>query len=381
MTSQPDRSFDSDLVFESYYGHRQRGPMRRIALFLPNWIGDVVMATPAIRAVRQRFPEARLLAVAKPYVAETLSGAPWLDDLVLWDKTGPSHRRFRFVWGRLLDERLDAAILFPNSFRTALLARAAGARHVIGYARYFRDCLLTRRFYPQRGRDGRPKPTPIIDDYNRLVAPLGVPDPGRRMQLFTTPTEEAAADRFWQRHGLGRTDRVVGLNPGGAFGSSKHWPTEQFAELARRLADLRGTSVVVLCGPAEQSEAAKIAALAARSNVVTLNNEPLSIGLTKAIVRRLQLLVTTDSGPRHFAAAFDVPVVTLFGPTHIAWTETYFNKATHLQRPLDCGPCQKRVCPLGHHRCMTDLTAAEVFAASKQWLDRGMSSVEVRHVG
>src|SRR5262249_14814885 len=93
----------------------------------------------------------------------------------------------------------------------------------------------------------------------------------------------------------------------------------------------------------------------------------LSLGLTKACVRRCDLLVTTDSGPRHFAHAFDRPVVTLFGPTHIGWTETYPPHAVHLQKEAPCGPCQKRVCPLDH-RCMRDLRPAEVYRAAESLL-------------
>jgi heptosyltransferase-2 len=93
----------------------------------------------------------------------------------------------------------------------------------------------------------------------------------------------------------------------------------------------------------------------------------LSLGLSKACVRRADLLITTDSGPRHFAAAFDRLVITLFGPTHIAWTETYHAKAVHLQKQVDCGPCQRRVCPLDH-RCMRGLLPAEVVAAATELL-------------
>src|SRR5262249_13185448 len=95
----------------------------------------------------------------------------------------------------------------------------------------------------------------------------------------------------------------------------------------------------------------------------------LSLGLTKACVRRADLLITTDSGPRHFAAAFDRPVVTLFGPTHIAWTETYFAKAIHLQKQVACGPCQLRLRP-PDHRCMKELTPTEVLAAADDLLAR-----------
>jgi heptosyltransferase-2 len=269
----------------------------------------------------------------------------------------------------LRQERVEAAVLFPNSFRTALLARIGGCGRVVGFARYGRDILLTDRLYPARDGRGRQKPTPVIDDYNRLAVALGTPDPGHRTELFTTPADEAAADEAWTVLRLGRFRRVVGLNPGGAFGAAKHWPTQHFVELARTLAG-RGFGVLVLCGPAEREEANRIAAAADHPAVTSLGVAPLTIGLTKACIRRLALLVTTDSGPRHFAPAFGVPAVTLFGPTHIAWTETYHQAAIHLQIPVDCGPCQKRVCPLGHHRCMTDLTAAAVAAAADDLFSR-----------
>ncbi|HEV3238134.1 MAG TPA: glycosyltransferase family 9 protein, partial [Gemmataceae bacterium] len=129
------------------------------------------------------------------------------------------------------------------------------------------------------------------------------------------------------------------------------------------------SGVLILCGPAEQETARKVVSLCRHRNVHSLAEQPLSIGLTKACVRRTDLLITTDSGPRHFAAAFDRPVITLFGPTHIAWTETYHSKAMHMQKKVDCGPCQRRTCPLDH-RCMKLLTAAEVFAAATELLAR-----------
>jgi heptosyltransferase-2 len=115
--------------------------------------------------------------------------------------------------------------------------------------------------------------------------------------------------------------------------------------------------------------ARQIVAAVGLPSVASLADVPPSLGLTMACVRRADLLITTDSGPRHFAAAFGTPVVTLFGPTHIAWTETYYGKAIHLQKQVDCGPCQQRVCPLDH-RCMTLLTADEVFAAAQGLLAR-----------
>jgi heptosyltransferase-2 len=344
--------------------------MDRIALFLPNWIGDVVMATPAIRAVRQRYPNARLVGVCRPYIAPVLEGAPWFDDVILHDKAGKRGLRGLAFLARLRRERFDAAVLFPNSFRSALHARLGGCRRRLGFARYGRALLLTDRLQPVRDAQGKIAPSPIIDDYNRLLAPLDIHDPGHRLELFTTTADDAAAERVWREEKLHRYSSVVGLNSGGAFGAAKLWPAEHFAELARRLVAERGSAVLVLCGPNERDLARQIVAHANHPAVVSLADRELSLGLTKACVRRLDLLVTTDSGPRHFAAAFDRPVVTLFGPTFIAWTETYFAKAVHLQKQVPCGPCQQRVCPLGHHQCMRDLGVNEVLAAGKDLLRR-----------
>lgn len=332
----------------------------KVAAFLPNWIGDVVMATPALRALREHFAGARLLGVLKPYVAGVLEGSPWLDDQVLLDTRGPWRHRWPAAAAALRRERVDLAVLFPNTFRSAAVAWLGGCRRRVGYVRYGRGWLLTDRLEPVRDGRGRLAPSPVLDAYNLLAVRAGCPPPSRRLELFTTPRDEAAAAGVWYQAGLDAYPEVVCLNPGAAFGAAKHWPAEHFATLAQLLVDHRGSGVLVLCGPGERDLARHIVRAANRPSVHTIADSPLSLGLTKACVRRADLLVTTDSGPRHFAAAFGRPVVTLFGPTHIAWTETYFRDAVHLQKQVDCGPCQRRVCPLDH-RCMQQLLPDEVF--------------------
>lgn len=343
--------------------------MKRIAIFLPNWVGDVVMASPAIAAIHRAFPAAELLAVGKPYVADVLGAAPWFREFISFDKKGSSSQRLLAVAGRLRRGGIDTAILFPNSLRPALAAAVAGATTIVGFARYGRGVLLSHRLEPARGARGSFVPSPIIDDYNRLAMAVGTPDPGRRMQLFTADEDEKGADDVWDRFGLIRRPRVVLLNPGAAFGAAKHWPDDSFARLARLLTHRQNCGVLVLCGPGERDIARRIADASRSPHVHSLGDSKLSLGLTKALIRRSDLLVTTDSGPRHFAAAFDRPVVTLFGPTHIAWTETYYEKAIHLQQKVPCGPCQQRVCPLDH-RCMKELSADVVYAAAERLLNR-----------
>jgi heptosyltransferase-2 len=338
----------------------------KLAAFLPNWVGDAAMATPALGAIRTDFPDAEIVGVMRPVIADVLAGSGLVDRVLLYHPRSRdmNQRGWRFI-RRLRAERCDTAVLFPNSLRSAWLAWLSGASRRIGFDRNLRGWLLTDPL-PSRSKS---TPHPVLDDYNRLVQRLGCVTQSRTMQLAVTDADRVALDRFWARQPAGLRERgVIALNTGGAFGPAKNWPPESFAELARRIVDELGRTVLILCGPAERDEARWIATAAKRPSVLCLADEPLSIGLTKAAVAAADLLVTTDSGPRHFAAAFDVPVVTLFGPTHIAWSETHFPKSTHLQLAVDCGPCQQRVCPQRHHRCMRELPVRSVFAAVQQQL-------------
>ena len=341
-----------------------------ILVFCPNLVGDTVMATPAFRALRSGHPGARMVAVIKPNLAPTVEGGPWFDDIIGFDpKSRRSNERSGAVLRRLHEEKADLAVLFPNSFRSALMAWRSGARRRVGYARGGRGFLLTDRLTPPRDGRGAYKPTPIIDYYREIARSLGCEGDGPRLELYTTPADEAAADRAWGRLGLATEGKVVCFNTGGAFGPAKSWPEAHFATLARRLVDRSDVSVLVVSGPAEREAARSIVARAGRGRVVSLADEPLGIGLTKACIRRSTLLVTTDSGPRHFGTGFDIPVITLFGPTHIDWTLTYHPKALHLHHPVPCGPCQRPTCLERHHRCLEDLSPSSVHAAVARILE------------
>jgi heptosyltransferase-2 len=341
----------------------------KVVIFCPNMIGDTVMATPAFRALRRGLAGATILGVIRPQSAPTLDGAPWFDGLIGLDHKARDPRvRTWAVLRRLRAERADLAVLFPNSIRTGLLAWLAAIPRRVGYDRGGRRLLLTDRLSYPSGRDGRRVPTPIVESYLALARHLGCPVDSVRPELFTTAADESRADGAWTALGLSRDEPVVCINTGGAYGPAKNWPPEYFGRLARRIAEDDGRPVLFVCGPSERSTVRAIVASAAHPRVVSLAGFDLSIGLTKASIRRSSLLITTDSGPRHFATAFGVPVLTLFGPTHVAWTRTYHPQALHIHHPVDCGPCQKPVCPLGHHRCMRELTPEAVYQAAQRFL-------------
>ena len=340
------------------------------------------MATPTLCALRDHFPSARMTGLMLRAISDTLAGNPWIDDTIILEDLGQSQmQRWSGVTRRLRAERFDLAILLTNSILTAAVSWMGIAARRVGYDRECRGFMLTDRLPAGWTIQGY-RPNPLIDYYLRLADHVGATRHTRRMELFVDPVDRQVAEGLWQRLGIVRGQAVVVLNPGAAFGPAKRWPSESFSELARRLVDERRAKIIVLCGPQERELARRIALESERSSsVFAMSDERISIGLSKAIIEKASVLVSTDSGPRHFAPAFGVPVVSLFGPTHIAWTETYYPGEVKLQKSVPCGPCQRRVCPQGHHRCMKELSVDDVYRATLGRLDEsenlGGRSVQV----
>jgi heptosyltransferase II len=349
-----------------------------LGVFLPNWVGDVVMATPALRALRRHFAGERLVGILRPHLAELLAGTEWFDELWPFDPRARQSGLGRWALVRKLRRaRFDAVVLLTNSFHTALLAWLGGAKRRIGYVRDGRGLLLNAKVY-MRQVGGETLPAPMVESYLALAEAVGCPPQSPRLELATTAAEEQLADEAWQSLGLAdcragvppafaagtaARQRVIALNCSGAYGAAKLWPVEHFAGLARRITDELRHDVLVVCGPQERDTALAIVACAERPRVFSLADQPVGLGLTKACLRRARLTVSTDSGPRHVAAAFDRPVITLLGPTLPVWIDNPTVRGAHVQLVLDCIGCGQRTCPLGHHRCMKDLSVETVFAA------------------
>src|SRR4051812_487221 len=234
----------------------------RLGVFLPNWVGDVVMATPALRAMRKFVGnDGELVGIMRPYVAEVLAGTTWLDQRIIYDKPrnllGVASRD---VYQSLRAAKLDCVVLLTNSLRTAWMAWRSGARERFGYRGQARSWLLTKRLDQPLAADGGPLAT--IDGYRQLAEAAGCEPTSPLLELATTNADETAANTVWQRLKLPPGDRVVVLNSGGAFGAAKQWPAEHFAALAQRIVGSGQYSVLVNCGPSEREIAREIVAKA-----------------------------------------------------------------------------------------------------------------------
>jgi heptosyltransferase-2 len=340
-----------------------------IIVFLPNWIGDVVMSTPMLRALRHHYgQDARIIGVMKPYVAEVLAGSPWIDEQIAYDP-----RAGNGTWAlirRLRRLAIDLAVILPSSFRHAAVAWLAGAKRRIGSDRNGRRFLLTDPVTLRR-RHGELITTAAVDFYLEMAYQAGCPPETPEPELATLPEEDRRADDVLRALGIRKEDQIVLLNPSGG-GNSKSavraWPAEYFAELAQRIVARYEVQVLVICGPREEQLARQIARLANEPSVHSLADYPVSIGPLKACIRRGRLLVTTDTGPRHLAAGLDVPSVALFGPTNPALSNSPRPGEIQLMLDLPCIHCGKKYCPPGHHACMQKLRVETVYAAVEKQL-------------
>ncbi|MGC4032932.1 MAG: lipopolysaccharide heptosyltransferase II [Tepidisphaeraceae bacterium] len=342
---------------------------QRILVVQPSWVGDAAMATPALRAIRHRFPNAQISYLIKRYVKPMYTGMPWADRLITY-RTGKTKKKagrtqFFGLAAKLRQGKFDLAILLPGSFKAALVCKMAGIGRIVGYDRDGRGFLLTDKLLPAK-ENGKFIPTPIIKYYLGLASYLGASERDLTMSLFVTDAERREADAVLARANVPERRPWILLNPGANFGASKCWLPEYFAEVANTLAERHGATILISSAAKERKivdEIYKHLTVPA----VDLAKAKMSLGALKEVVRRCDLMITNDTGPRHIAAAFDVPVVSIFGPTHPEWTDIFYAKERICQIKVDCGPCQLKVCPLDH-RCMTRLTPSLVLQKAEELL-------------
>ena len=355
-------------------GHSDPHP-RRLLVVLPSWVGDVVMAAPALRALRHRFPGSEITFLGKSYIGPILDAAPWHDRLMPSGSSGTLS-----LAGCLRRGRFDAAVLLPNSFRSALTCALAGIGRRVGYARDGRGWLLTDRLRPAR-EGGRFIPVPMIDYYLALAGRLGAEVSDRRMELFTRPEDDRRADRLLRESGGGGVDDpgrpLVLLNPGAAnHGDAKLWPAERFAAVADALIDRHKAAVLVNGSPKERAILDRVHA-AARHPLVDLPERGGDLTLLKSIARRCQLVITNDTGARHIAVAIGAPTLSLFGPTDPEWTRLDANHERILRANHDCPACRtpgKR----HHHTCMSALEVDTVLHAADDLLRTAPAATATR---
>jgi len=327
-----------------------------------NWLGDAVLTTPALGALRAACPQARITVAAKPLVAELFRDHPDIDGIEVYDKEG-AHAgvigMFRKA-GELRRGGYEAAVLLQNAIDAALLAFLAGIPERMGYATDGRRLLLSH-------------PVPVTEEilslhhaeyYLRLLAELGVPRPEAPRLLLRVTAEERQSMRS-RLAGLGVPEgrRIVGINPGATYGSAKRWFPDRFAMVADTLSEEWDAAVVLMGSVPEASLSAEIETAMGRKAVNLAGRT--TVREVMALLASCSFLLTNDSGPMHIGAAFGVPLVAIFGPTDWRKTSPWTKEARVVRVDVDCSPCHRKECDRGHE-CMVGVTADMVIAAARE---------------
>ena len=327
-----------------------------------NWIGDAVMTIPALRALKRSLPEARLSLLVKPWVAPLFEKDPDIDEIILYsDEYKGISGKIRLA-KRLNEHGFDAAVLFQNAFDAALITFFARIKRRIGYRRDGRGFLLTDAVKCDAGA----RELHHIDYYLNLVKKAGFGGLPDVPWLFLDIEERIRARRMLE--GLKRP--VIALNPGAAYGSSKRWLPERFAEVANRvIAQLNG-SVLLLGGPKETGIADNILKavdplLVTQASLLNLSGRT-SLRELMAIIAESDVLVTNDSGPMHIGYAVGTPLVAIFGSTSPEHTGPVNKTDRVIRKSIGCSPCFERQCKKNNLACMDLITSEEVYSAVKK---------------
>jgi heptosyltransferase-2 len=332
--------------------------VRRILVLSPNWLGDAVMALPAIADVRRHFPEARVIVAARRSVADLFHLTPHVDRVVMLDHSEVS---------TLKAQGADIAILLPNSFKAAWLVKRAGVAERWGYAADFRRPLLSRAI-------ARPRQSVHqAEYYQQLVRALGL-DTGPLEPTIVIPEDATVAARtLLNSRNWSAARPLVAIAPGAAYGTAKRWLPEHYASLVTALVKT-GAQCVLVGSAGDRATTEWIQRLvpdAQRKHVLDLTGVT-TLSSLAGVIGIAKAFVSNDSGAMHLASAAGVPVAAIFGPTREYETRPLPRagvRAEVLIHPVWCRPCMLRECPIDH-RCMRGLLPDRVFATVRELMVR-----------
>ena len=340
----------------------------RLLVIAPNWLGDIVMALPALADLRRRFASATLLVAARQNLAPIFESVPGIDEVVVLDDRRKDVHALR-------QARADAVLLLPNSFRSAWAVWRAGVQARWGYRTDMRDLLLTEAIVPPRQRRAH-----HATYYQHLTTSLGCEAGPLRVCLHHDERMDQSGERVLNAAGW-TGERLVGMAPGAANGTAKQWPPERMGEVAATLIAHHDVSIAILGSagdvPAARELVARIEALKPPMGRVRNLAGRTSLSELIGVTARCAAFLSNDSGAMHLAAALDVPVVAVFGPTR-EWATSPLpgpsgRAAIVLTEDVFCRPCMLQTCPIDH-RCMTRIDVQRVLEAVVSQLTTGASA-------
>jgi heptosyltransferase II len=345
----------------------------KILIRATNWVGDAIMALPALRAVRKRYPDADIAIVARPYVADIYRDQEICNQPIPYDPKG-LHAGFsgrERLAAELRAQKFDVALLLQNAFDAAWLAWRANIPERIGYARDGRSFLLTKAvLVPRTGEISAHEKFYYLELLHRAGWLDSVQDESF-ISLRVPEEKRRTARDFLTKSGARQGALRIAIGAGASYGSAKCWPPSRFAEVANRW-QAKTDADVILFGTAAEASVSTAISAEMRRPPIDLTGKT-AIADLPALLSQCHLFIGNDSGAMHVAAAVGLPVVAVFGPTDPFGTAPVTPRCSIVQQKPYCSPCFLRRCPTDQ-RCMTAVTADMVEAAAAPWL----SSIQVQ---
>ena len=339
-------------------------PPQRILVKEVNWLGDVVMSLPALRAIRRAWPEAHLAILIKRELASFFDGAAWLDEVIPYSVgrgvSGLMDRR-RIVGG-IRTRQFDLGVMFPNSFESALWIAMAGIKRRAGYIADARGALLTLKASPSREALDRHQVNYWLAMVRDTRVAAGVAD--LTAKDFAIDVHGPHRERMREFLAANRNragSPIFAIAPAAAFGPAKEWPADRYGELIDLLAQHDDAEVVLVGAPSERAKCDEVASASKSGAIVAAGGT--NIGELAALLSLCDGFIGNDSGCAHLAGALGIPTVAIFGSTNPDRTGPPGARTRVIYRKLECSPCLARTCRFGHYNCLTQVHAAELVDA------------------
>ncbi len=336
----------------------KKGNPKNIIVRMPNWIGDLVMATPILADLKAAYPDASLTVMCKKPLGDLLIKDSHIDEIFSFSCPSGFFRRLgnRSVIEKLRVGKYDLGILLTNSFSSAWWFWQGRVKERLGFARDGRGFLLTMPVKTDKKKDRH-----LTHIYKSLLSPLGIEPSNTSPKLYLDDEELANAKEQLSKYGV--KEKIVGINPGAAFGEAKCWLPGRFQAVAKDL--ISDGYTVLFFGDQKGKQLIDSICRELPSDVINLAGST-SLRELMAYLKLCDVLLTNDSGPMHMAVALGVEVIALFGSTSAIYTGP-FPHGTVIQKPVKCSPCFKRTCPIDF-RCMKQIEANEVLQKIKKRL-------------
>lgn len=344
----------------------------KVMIRVPNWVGDAVMAVPALKELRRILADSHITLIARPWVAGLFDGEGLADDLIpVRDAHNLPQKAMHFISAarRLRRERFDLAVLLQNAFGAALMARAGRIAKIVGYPTDGRRALLDCAIPFEENFKALHQVRYYLNIASHLDQMLSgashVEMETTRPLLRVSQEQKETARQMLEEKGIERGARIVAINPGATNSRAKQWFAERFAQTADQLSERERFQAIII-GAAGDFEIANEVARYMRAPAVVLAGRT-SISELKAVLASASLVLSNDTGTAHVSAALNVPTVVVFGPTEHVQTRPFSGVAAVVRHQVECSPCMLRECPIDH-RCMARVEVGDVYRAAQELL-------------